>query len=242
MLNTGFPKYMSKEGQQGNARHYLRRSHFVGRNLSILIIFTLSSVLQPIGLPLPASSLASKNDAATGGHLGWPTAPAIDLRSAANAHVTPIGSYKTSIPIDLPLAPGAPTLSFTYDSAMGLGIAGIGWDLSVGWPTLIARDTRYGTPTWDYSSPWVWGGAALVQEPCTPAGDCSYRTAPDFFQSLELTKSNPLPLRPSHCLQGFRLLTKRFIMMVPNIQPPQLEQRLTFLLIFLKVFAIQTVI
>jgi hypothetical protein len=163
----------------------------------LLVAFTLSSILGPVGsiapaAVLPTTSSAPSTDAATGGYLGWPASPAIDLRSAADAHVTPIGSYKTSIPIDVPLAPGAPNLSLNYDSAMGLGIAGIGWDLSVGWPAVISRDPRFGTPIWNYASPWMWGGMALVPEDratCENDGICKYRTAPDSLARIEMNQS-----------------------------------------------------
>jgi hypothetical protein len=74
-------------------------------------------------------------------------------------------------------------VSLEYNSAAGPGIAGVGWDLSSSWPSLIARDTRFGTPTWDLDGPWLWGGAPLVLS--TVPGACAaqpgpcYRTAPD---------------------------------------------------------------
>ena len=141
----------------------------------------------------PTATATDATATPTGGHLGGPAAPAIDLRTAADAHVTPIGSYKTSIPIELPPAPGVPNLSLNYDSAMGLGIAGVGWDLSVGWPTLISRDTRYGTPTWDYASPWIWGGAPLVPEDktnCDRSGICTFRTSPDSLSIITMNQNS----------------------------------------------------
>ncbi len=58
----------------------------------------------------------------------------------------------------------------------------MGWDLSVGLPTLIARDTRFGTPNWYFDDPWSWGGMSLVPEnanDCATRGACTYRTVPD---------------------------------------------------------------
>lgn len=106
---------------------------------------------------------------------------------SAQGEVTSTGTYKTSIAIPVPPGSGAPNVSLEYNSAAGLGIAGVGWDLSVGWPTLIARDTRFGTPTWDSTSAWVWGNTPLVST--TPNSNpvkrpCSYRTAPDALAKV----------------------------------------------------------
>lgn len=164
---------------------------------ALQIVLILSLLIQPRAIIQPATVTASEptSDAPAsdppGGHLGWPVSPTIDLRTAADAHVTPIGSYKTSIAIEIPGGPGAPSLSLNYDSAMGPGIAGVGWDLSTGWPSLIARDTRFGTPTWDYGSPWVWGGAPLVAENptnCQMKGICAYRTAPDSLSIITINQ------------------------------------------------------
>src|SRR5258708_37907422 len=85
------------------------------------------------------------------------------------AEVTSTGSYTTSIPIEVPPGPGAPSLSLTYSSASRFGVAGTGWDISVGWPTLIIRDTRNGTPSWSYGDAWLFGSTPLVS---TAPGGC----------------------------------------------------------------------
>ena len=70
------------------------------------------------------------------------------------------------------------------------GIAGVGWDLSVGWPTLIARDTLLGTPTWNLNSAWIWGGHPLVSVAPTGCSEqnapCAYRTAPDSLARITI--------------------------------------------------------
>src|SRR5438876_209894 len=81
-------------------------------------------------------------------------------------HVTANGSYQTSFEIPVPPAPAAPKVFLTYDSAASGSLAGIGWDLSVGWPASIVRDIRFGTLEWKLDSPWLWGSAPLV--PKTP--------------------------------------------------------------------------
>ncbi len=170
------------------------RLRLPGWRLALQLALVLALLVQtfPVAKRIPTTVAASEPTSdPTGGHLGWPVSPAIDLRTAADAHVTPIGSYKTSIPIEIPGGPGAPSLSLNYDSAMGLGIAGVGWDLSMGWPSLIARDTRFGTPTWDYASPWTWGGAPLVAEDaqtCQKTGVCTYRTAPDSLSIIAINQ------------------------------------------------------
>ena len=102
--------------------------------------------------------------------------------------VGPNGAYRTRIPIPVPAAPGAPTVSLEYDSSSAGGVAGVGWDLSVGWPTTIARDTRFGTPAWKYTGSWVWGGAPLVPSspPCSSNASCEYRTAPDSLAKITI--------------------------------------------------------
>lgn len=114
----------------------------------------------------------------------------------AQGDVTSTGTYHTSIPIPVPPGPGAPTLSLEYNSAAGVGIAGVGWDLSVGWPTLIARDTRFGTPTWDSTSAWVLGNTPLVSNTpdCNPIkSPCIYRTAPDALAKVQIDLRDTTP-------------------------------------------------
>ena len=79
-----------------------------------------------------------------------PIAPAAPPQTSADAltapeHVSPGGSYQTSFDIPVPPAPAAPRIVLNYDSQSGGSLAGIGWDLSVGWPMSIMRDLRFGT-------------------------------------------------------------------------------------------------
>jgi hypothetical protein len=104
--------------------------------------------------------------------------------------VTPLGTYKTSVAIPAPPGPGAPSISLEYNSAAGLGLAGVGWDLSVGWPTVIVRDIRFGMPAWGYDSAWLWGDAPLVSTDANGCGAqtgvCSYRVAPDALATIHI--------------------------------------------------------
>lgn len=109
--------------------------------------------------------------------------------SSAWADGTAAGAYATRVPLSLPQAPGMPALSLEYNSTSDLGTAGVGWDLSVGWPMIIARDTRFGTPEWRRNSSWLWGSSALVSvEPalCAQRGVCRYRFAPDSLATAAI--------------------------------------------------------
>src|SRR5436305_152172 len=53
------------------------------------------------------------------------------------------GSASITVPVAVPLARGAPTLSLNYDSGSGNGPFGIGWSIDI--PT-IARKTDKGLP------------------------------------------------------------------------------------------------
>jgi RHS repeat-associated protein len=124
---------------------------------------------------------------------GATAAATTESAATAGGTVTPSGTYRTSFAIPVPPAPGAPSISLDYDSAGGLGIAGVGWDLSVGWPTLIARDTRFGTPSWTYDSKWVWGDAPLVaRSSCPGPADC-YRAAPDSLADVRIDVRSTSP-------------------------------------------------
>ena len=103
--------------------------------------------------------------------------------------VSAVGGYDTSFQIPVPPAPGAPHLALSYDSGAGGSLAGVGWDLSVGWPTSIVRDVRFGTPRWLRASPWVWGTAPLVSTnaaTCVQTGVCEYRTGPDTRTTVRI--------------------------------------------------------
>jgi RHS repeat-associated protein len=120
---------------------------------------------------------------------------AVVMAGVVAAEVTSTGTYTTSIPIEVPPGPGAPSLSLTYSSASRFGIAGTGWDISVGWPTLIIRDTRNGTPSWSYGDAWLFGSTPLVST--APSGcqssRCDYRTSPDSLirVSIDVSASSP---------------------------------------------------
>jgi hypothetical protein len=116
-------------------------------------------------------------------------------------HVSANGAYETNFDIPVPPAPAAPRLSLFYDSQINGTLAGAGWDLSVGWPTTIFRDVRFGTPQWNRGSNWLWGAAPLVLSKapavgkCTLdpsgtrlAGDCGfeYRLAPEVLTSVSI--------------------------------------------------------
>lgn len=99
------------------------------------------------------------------------------------------GVYTTGFEIPVPPGPGAPNVSLVYDSASAGGVVGVGWDLSIGWPSVIARDTRFGTPSWKLDSAWVWGAAPLVASnatPCEQIGECKYRLAPDNLTTVTI--------------------------------------------------------
>ena len=67
----------------------VRQGWYRGRYLALVLAFALSSLIQPAMMVAPAPAATQPADNPTGGHLGWPVSPAIDLRSAADAHVTP---------------------------------------------------------------------------------------------------------------------------------------------------------
>jgi RHS repeat-associated protein len=112
------------------------------------------------------------------------------------------GTYQTSFEIPVPAAPGAPRLSLAYDSGAGGSLAGVGWDLSVGWPMSIVRDVRFGTPQWTLDANWLWGSTPLVRQnpndpDCVANGWCRYRVAPDALTdvSIDLTEGSTAPSR-----------------------------------------------
>ena len=110
------------------------------------------------------------------------------------------GAFTTRFDIPVPPAPNAPAVSLVYDSGSAGGLGGVGWDLSVGWPTLIARDTRFGTPSWTLSSAWVWGASPLVvtdasRAQCELTGACHYRVAPDNLAAVTIRRTQPFQYR-----------------------------------------------
>src|SRR5262245_25258840 len=107
---------------------------------------------------------------------------------AAAGDVSGNGSYQTRFEVVVPPAPAAPDVALVYDSAANGSLAGVGWDLSVGWPVSIVRDVRFGTPEWKLDSAWLWGASPLVPKAPSPApgadpfdcaapGERQYRTA-----------------------------------------------------------------
>jgi Salmonella virulence plasmid 65kDa B protein len=108
-----------------------------------------------------------------------------------NDRVSATGTYATSFEIPVPPAPGAPQVALSYDSGAGGALAGVGWDLSIGWPMSITRDIRFGTPQWKLDANWVWGSHPVVREnptdpDCANDGWCRYRTAPDSLAEVEI--------------------------------------------------------
>lgn len=112
-------------------------------------------------------------------------------------HVSPAGSYQTAFDIPVPPAPASPRLALTYDSHSAGTLAGVGWDLSVGWPMSIVRDVRFGTPQWTMAADWVWGSSPLVRSNPDDAecrqGRCKYRMAPDTLVDIEIDLLVPFP-------------------------------------------------
>jgi len=121
----------------------------------------------------------------------------LPVARASDDRITGSGTYQTSFEIPVPPSPAAPKVLLTYDSGTNGSLAGIGWDLSVGWPVSIARDIRLGTLEWKGDTPWLWGSTPLVPKaPTTPPGtdpfDCAtgtekqFRTAPDNLACVAL--------------------------------------------------------
>jgi hypothetical protein len=108
-------------------------------------------------------------------------------------HVSTYGAYQTGFEIPGPPAPAAPGVALSYNSQTNSSIAGIGWDLSVGYPMSILRDVRYGTPTWTFDANWLWGSSPLV--PLDPTSQdcalrkCRYRVAPDSLTEVTIDLS-----------------------------------------------------
>jgi RHS repeat-associated protein len=122
------------------------------------------------------------------------------------------GAYTTSFDIAVPPAPAAPKVALVYDSVSAGGVAGVGWDLSIGWPTMIARDTRFGTPAWKLDGAWLWGTAPLVLADgnvnvtqCHQIGDCSYRLAPDNLTTVKIQLNLNPPVAEVNLPSGVKL-------------------------------------
>jgi RHS repeat-associated protein len=105
--------------------------------------------------------------------------------------VSPNGAYQTFFEIPVLPAPAAPKVRLLYDSTASTTLAGVGWDLSVGFPTAIMRDIRFGTPIWSFGAPWMWGSTPLVRtDDSTPkCKRCRYRTAPDTLTEIVIDLS-----------------------------------------------------
>ena len=120
---------------------------------------------------------------------------------AETEHVSANGGYRTSFEIPVPPGPGAPRLSLNYDSQANGSLAGIGWDLSVGFPISIIRDVRFGTPEWKFDANWLWGSAPLIRlNPKICNTKCDYRVAPEALITVtidltpaEFVESGPAP-------------------------------------------------
>lgn len=135
------------------------------------------------------------------------------------------GSYQTKVDVAVPEGPMAPSVSLVYDSGSSSALAGVGWDLSVGYPITITRDTRFGTPEWKRDSAWLWGSSPLVstnQSQCTQSGICRYRLAPDSLTTVELDFSKNQPTAEVSLPSGIILKYKPVIydgQSYPNAPP-----------------------
>jgi RHS repeat-associated protein len=107
------------------------------------------------------------------------------------------GTYQTGFDIPVPAAPAAPQISLNYYSGANASLAGVGWDLSIGWPTSILRDVRFGTPQWKLDSAWLWGSTPLIQRDvsqvpardpfrCAQGNEREYRLAPDALACISI--------------------------------------------------------
>jgi hypothetical protein len=109
-------------------------------------------------------------------------------------HVSANGAYETRFEIAVPPAPGTPDVSLGYISEANGSLAGMGWDLSVGYPLSITRDIRFGTPQWKFDANWLWGSTPLVRlNPGACGPKCDYRAAPDVLAAVTIDLT-PLPL------------------------------------------------
>jgi RHS repeat-associated protein len=131
-------------------------------------------------------------------------------RAAGTEQVAANGAYTTRFEIPVAPGPGAPAVSLVYDSASAGGVGGAGWDLSIGWPSIIARDTRFGTPSWSLASAWLWGSAPLIvsdatKTQCGQTGDCEYRLAPDNLTTVKIKLNATPPTAEVTLASGMRL-------------------------------------
>jgi len=103
--------------------------------LVLLLLLVLGACGNPPGAPTsPSSPTAGADLASTGDAL------------AEAAHVSATGAYQTHFAVPVPPGPGASAVSLNYHREANGSLAGIGWDLSVGYPLSITRDIRFGTP------------------------------------------------------------------------------------------------
>jgi hypothetical protein len=138
------------------------------------------------GVPPPASNNATDTDAIDGGG-----------QLVSTEHVSAHGSYQTNFEVPVPMAPAAPRLTLSYDSAASVTLAGVGWDLAVGWPMSISRDVRFGTLQWKHDSPWLLGTSPLVPTnvaQCALSGICLFRVAPDSLTVVEINTGASQPV------------------------------------------------
>ena len=124
-------------------------------------------------------------------------------------HVSATGAYQTVFSIPVPAGPAAPVIALNYSSEANSALAGVGWDLSVGYPLSIERDVRFGTPQWRFSANWLWGSTPLVRmhpnDPTCQQGACFYTTAPDALISITIDLKDQPASATAHLPNGTTL-------------------------------------
>ena len=115
-----------------------------------------------LGLVWSALSLAEQNTEAKPNHISLPSGPG-SLEGLGKTFEPSLNTGGASYSVDIAVPAGAagysPQVSLNYSSGFGMGVAGLGWQISL--PT-IERSLENGQPTYTNSDVFTYQGETLV--------------------------------------------------------------------------------
>ena len=105
------------------------------------------------------------------------------------------GEASYTLPIAIPPGTGglSPEIALRYGSRGGNGVVGQGWRVDLGFPAVIARDTRYGAPKYTSADTFLLAGQPLRPLP----GGTRYVSENFDFSRIEWVASPSPPAAPA---------------------------------------------